>query len=71
MTRDGEIGKVDDFYFDDQTWTMRYTIVKMEEGLRGRRVLMATEALVKDDEDASSVQPYWMIFVPHSQDSRS
>jgi uncharacterized protein YrrD len=25
---DGEIGKVEDFYFDDQNWTVRYLIVK-------------------------------------------
>jgi len=61
VTTDGEIGKVDDFYFDDQTWTMRYAIVKMEEGLRGRRVLMAAEALAKDDEAR-------VFFIPYTKD---
>jgi sporulation protein YlmC with PRC-barrel domain len=52
VTKDGEIGKVDEFFFDDRTWTMRYAIVKMEEGLRDQRVLIATDALAKDDEAA-------------------
>ncbi len=25
---DGEIGKVEEFYFNDETWTIRYLIVK-------------------------------------------
>jgi hypothetical protein len=25
---DGGIGKVDDFYFDDQTWTVRYLVAE-------------------------------------------
>jgi len=24
---DGEIGKVDDFYFDDESWTIRYLVL--------------------------------------------
>jgi len=49
VTTDGEIGEVDEFYFDDQTWTVRYAIVKLE-GMHGRRVLIATDVLTKDDE---------------------
>jgi sporulation protein YlmC with PRC-barrel domain len=30
---DGEIGKVEEFYFDDQTSTIRYMVVKPEDGL--------------------------------------
>lgn len=26
LATDGEIGKVDEFYFDDHTWTIRYLI---------------------------------------------
>jgi sporulation protein YlmC with PRC-barrel domain len=29
---DGEIGKVEEFYFDDQTSTIRYMVVKQEDG---------------------------------------
>lgn len=29
---DGEIGEVVDFYFDDETWTIRYLVVKQVVG---------------------------------------
>jgi uncharacterized protein YrrD len=44
---DGEIGKVEDFYFDDQTWTIRYLIIKTGSWLSGREVLIAPQALLK------------------------
>jgi sporulation protein YlmC with PRC-barrel domain len=44
---DGEIGTVEDFYFDDQTWTMRYLIVKTAGWLSGRKVLISPQALLK------------------------
>jgi uncharacterized protein YrrD len=44
---DGEIGSVDDLYFDDQTWTVRYLIVDTGKWLPGRKVLLVPEAIVK------------------------
>ncbi len=44
---DGEIGKVEDFYFDDQSWTIRYLVVKTGNWLSGRKVLIAPDALLK------------------------
>ena len=44
---DGEIGKVEDFYFDDDTWIIRYLIVKTGAGLSGRKVLISPSALPK------------------------
>ncbi|MEP6596780.1 MAG: PRC-barrel domain-containing protein [Ginsengibacter sp.] len=46
---DGEIGKVEEFYFDDKTWTVRYMIVKTGGWLTGRKVLIAPEALLQPD----------------------
>lgn len=46
---DGEIGKVEEFYFDDETWTIRYMIVKTGGWLFGRKVLISPEALLKPD----------------------
>jgi sporulation protein YlmC with PRC-barrel domain len=37
---DGDIGKVKDFYFDDETWTVRYLIVKTGNWL-SREVLIS------------------------------
>jgi uncharacterized protein YrrD len=44
---DGEIGSVNDFYFDDQTWSVRYLVVDTGKWLRGRKVLVTPEAIVK------------------------
>ena len=42
---DGAIGQVDDFYFDDQRWTVRYLVVDTSGWLAGRRVLVSPWAL--------------------------
>ena len=42
---DGEIGQVEDFYFDDDTSTIRYLVVKTGSWLFGRKVLISTEAI--------------------------
>jgi len=43
---DGEVGIVQDFYFDDQTWIIRYPIVKTGDWLSGRKVLLSPFSLV-------------------------
>ena len=42
---DGEIGKVSDFYFDDQHWTIRYLVADTGGWLAGREVLISPYAL--------------------------
>jgi len=46
---DGEIGKVKEFYFDDNSWTIRYLIVETGSWLFGRKVLISPEALLTPD----------------------
>jgi len=46
---DGEIGKVKEFYFDDETWTIRYLVVETGNWLFGRKVLISPEALLNHD----------------------
>jgi sporulation protein YlmC with PRC-barrel domain len=46
---DGELGKVEDFYFDDETWTIRYLIAKTGSWLSGRKVLISLEAFSGSD----------------------
>jgi len=41
QTGDGEIGHVDDYIFDDETWTIRYLVVDTRNWLPGRNVLLA------------------------------
>jgi sporulation protein YlmC with PRC-barrel domain len=43
---DGEMGKVKDFYFDDQHWTVRYLVADTGNWLTGRQVLISPYALV-------------------------
>jgi uncharacterized protein YrrD len=44
---DGELGRVTDFYFDDERWTLRYFIVRTGTWLSGREVLL-TPAVVRE-----------------------
>ena len=43
---DGEMGRVKDFYFDDERWTVRYLVADTGNWLRGRLVLISPYALV-------------------------
>ena len=45
-SRDGEIGKVAEFYFDDRHWTVRYLVADTGNWLPGRQVLISPHALV-------------------------
>lgn len=38
---DGEIGHVDDFIIDDETWTIRYLIIDTHNWLPGKKVLLS------------------------------
>jgi hypothetical protein len=41
---DGEIGHVKDFYFDDQSWAVRYLVAETGSWLTGRQVLLSPHA---------------------------
>ena len=45
QARDGEIGKVEDFYFSDDNWTIRYLIVKTGNWFSSRKVLISPEVI--------------------------
>jgi sporulation protein YlmC with PRC-barrel domain len=45
------IGKVKEFYFDDQHWTVRYLVVDTGNWLTGRQVLISPYALVAVNND--------------------
>ena len=42
---DGEIGHVNDFYFDDQNWAIRYMVADTRSWLPGRQVLITPHSL--------------------------
>jgi hypothetical protein len=49
---DGELGTVNQFYFDDETWAIRYLIVDTGGWLGGRRVLISPISVVQTDWEA-------------------
>jgi hypothetical protein len=49
QARDGEIGKVHDFYFDDETWHIRYLVIDTGKLLPGRKVLIVPSAIAEPD----------------------
>ncbi len=52
---DGEIGKVKSFYFDDNTWTVRYLVVETGNWLSGRNVLISPDSIIKDSWEEHTV----------------
>lgn len=47
QAKDGKIGKVFDFFFDDKSWTIRYLVVDTQQWLPGGKVLISPVALGK------------------------
>lgn len=45
VATDGEVGQVDDVYFDDQRWGMRYLVVNTGDWLQGRKVLISPASI--------------------------
>jgi hypothetical protein len=52
---DGELGKADQFYFDDETWAIRYLTVETGGWLGGRRVLISPMSITHVDWEAEHV----------------
>ena len=46
---DGEIGQLDQLYFDDETWTVSYVVVNLGSWLSGRQVLISPTAILEVD----------------------
>ncbi len=49
---DGDIGYIDQFYFDDERWVIRYLVVDTGTWLTRRRVLISPIAIEKIDQEA-------------------
>lgn len=54
--RDGELGSVKDFYFDDEHWTVRYLVVDTGHWLAGRQVLISPYQVSVVDDDSRSIR---------------
>src|SRR5262249_42276266 len=55
IARDGSIGEVEDVYFDDEKWTVRYLVVKAGAWLFRRHVLISPISIKKVDEANNQV----------------
>jgi len=51
QSREGEIGKVEEFYFDDKHWTIRYLVADTGNWLENREVLISPYALGDVDKE--------------------
>ncbi len=52
---DGTIGKVKDFYFDDEAWVIRYMVVDTSKWLGGKDVLISPYAMGKPEWEGSTI----------------
>ena len=55
LTIDGEIGHVDDFIIDDETWAIRYLVVATKNWWPGKRVLISPKWIESVSWDAREV----------------
>ncbi len=53
---DGDIGRVHEFYFDDQRWAVRHVVVSTGHWLPRHRVLIPTLLLTRVDEERRQLQ---------------
>jgi len=53
---DGEIGHVESFIMDDQTWAIRYVVVDTRDWLPGRKVLVSPDWIESVDWSSSVVR---------------
>ena len=54
--RDGDVGTIEDAYFDDQLWTVRYLVVDTGTWLSGRKVLLSPAAIADLDDSGLRVE---------------
>src|ERR1043165_1552705 len=55
LAKDGEIGHVEQLYFDDQTWTIKYVVVDIGNWLSGRSVLISPAAIIETNPRGKNI----------------
>lgn len=48
LAEDGEVGSVDDLYFDDEGWDVRYLVVNARRWIPGRKYLISPVAIDRE-----------------------
>jgi uncharacterized protein YrrD len=54
-SKDGEIGKVKEFYFDDKHWAIRYLVADTGNWLTGNQVLISPYALISVNKEEEQI----------------
>jgi hypothetical protein len=55
LAKNGEIGHVEQLYFDDQTWTSKYVVVDIGNWLSGRKVLISATAIIEANASGKNI----------------
>jgi hypothetical protein len=58
LATDGGIGDVEEFYFDDEQWAVRYIVVNTGNWLSGRQVLLSPFSVTQVDRDNRKLHLY-------------
>lgn len=53
---DGEMGKIEDLYFDDEKWALRYAVVDSRKWLPSKRVLLSPTAFINMNDQKERVE---------------
>jgi uncharacterized protein YrrD len=48
---DGPIGKIDEFYFDDENWAIRYIVADIGSWVTGKRILLSPASVAAMEDD--------------------
>lgn len=57
LAKDGKIGHVEDFYFNDEHWIIRYLIVDIGIWIFGRKVLISPDFFIKEPDWINNTFP--------------
>lgn len=52
---DGEVGEIDEIYFDNNSWTIRYIVTDTGTWLSSRRVLLSPHSVSRIDKDKKEI----------------
>ncbi|WP_077324944.1 PRC-barrel domain-containing protein [Virgibacillus siamensis] len=55
---DGEMGKIQDLYFDDEKWGIRYAVVDSRKWLPGKRILLSPASFETIEAEKGFVKAY-------------
>jgi hypothetical protein len=57
VTKDGALGSVEQVFFDDERWAVRYLVARLGRGFAARRVLVSPRAITGVDLSRKAVTP--------------